>query len=152
MKIPPAPSGWNKTITDLIAEMNNGTRKSVGSPEVDWARDYERNMLPKEIRFPQQGDVFEAIEDMKIEYMTAWAAPFTGGGDGWLKKGDRVIIKSKPMHPQPISVYADAVDCAALEQRIVPSVERNAPKYSGFYFSIETLDLNRKFRLVSEKN
>jgi hypothetical protein len=150
MNIPPAPPGWNKTIADLSAEMKKGIRKSFGSPEVEWARDYERSLLPKDIRFPKQGDIYEAIEDVPVHYMTAWRAPFTGGGDGQLKKGERVVIKDKPIDSRPIGVYAEAANYASLEERIVPSAERNDPKYAGFYFSFKTLELNRKFRLVSE--
>lgn len=84
--IPPAPPGWNKTVADLLAEAKRGERGSVGSPEVDWARDYERSRIPFGSRFPRKGDVYEAIKDFSVDYMTAWAAPYTGGGQGTLKR------------------------------------------------------------------
>lgn len=149
--IPPAPSGWNKTISDLCDEMNRGKRTSVGSPEVDWARDYERSRIPVGIRFPRKGDIYEALEDMNVHYMTTWAAPFTGGGEGMLKKGDRIVVDREPVDARAISTYASAVDYDALEERIVPASDRSAPKYSGFYFSFKTVDLNRKFKLVHEE-
>ena len=148
--VPPAPPEWNKTIADLCAEMDRGERTSIGSPEVDWARDYERNQIPAGIRFPRKGDVYEALEDLSVHYMTSWAAPFTGGGEGILKKGDRVEIDTEPVDDRAISTYASARDYAAIEERIVPASERNAPKYSGFYFSFKAVDLNRKFKLVHE--
>ena len=150
MNVPPAPLGWNKTIADLSAEANKGIRKTVGRPEIDWARDYERSLLPEGIRFPKKGDIYEAIEDIPVCYMTAWRAPFTGGGDSQLNKGERVVIKDEPIDSRPIGVYAEAVNYASLEERIVPSAERSNPKYAGFYFSFKTLELNQKFRLVSE--
>src|SRR5580765_2993799 len=101
--IPPAPLGWNKTCADLFDEMKRGERTSVGSPEVDWARDYERSQIPAGMRFPRKGDIYEALEDMTVHYMTSWAAPVTGGGDGVLKKGDRVIVDNDPTDPRPIS-------------------------------------------------
>jgi hypothetical protein len=141
--IPPAPAGWNKTIGDLCAEMDRGERASAGSPEVDWARDYERSLIPPDMRFPRKGDVYEALEDMTVRYMTSWAAPFTGGGDGLLKKGDRVLVDSEPHDSRAISNYATAVDYDALDERIVPASDRSAPKYGGFCFSFKTVDLNR---------
>lgn len=150
--VPPAPSGWNKTIEDLLAEMKRGERSSMGSPEVDWARDYERSSIPSGMRFPRKGDVYEALEDMPVKYMTSWAAPFTGGGDGTLVCGDRVVVDMEPLDPRPISTYAVAVDYDAVERRVVPASDRNDPKYSGFYFSLRTVELNQKFKLVGENH
>ena len=150
--IPPRPPEWNKTIADLTAEIKRGERVSVTSPELDWARDYEREQIPAGIRFPRKGDVYEALEDMTVHYTTTWCgAPCTGGGDGLLQKGDRVIIDHAPVDLQPIGVSAKAVDYAALERRMVPVSDREAPRYGRFYFSFKTVDLNRKFRLVHEE-
>ncbi len=150
MKIPPMPPNWNKTISDLMDEFRKGKSIGIGSPEIDWAREYERRLLPKDIRFPKQGDIYEAIEDMKVSYLTAWAAPFTGGGEGELKKGEKIIVKHLPGEEQPIGVYAEAVDYKVLEERMVPIADRKEPKYGGFYFSFKTLVLNQKFKLISE--
>ncbi len=65
-KIPPAPEGWNKTLADLDAEYRAGARVTLGSPEVDWAREYERSLLPADTRFPREGDVYEALEDFEL--------------------------------------------------------------------------------------
>ncbi|MBL9198923.1 MAG: hypothetical protein JNL39_00395 [Opitutaceae bacterium] len=147
---PPAPPSWNKTIADLFAEMKRGERTSVGSPEVDWARDYERSQLPAGLRFPRKGDVYEALEDVVVSYLTSWSAPYTGGGEGTLIKGDQVTVDTDPASDRAISTYAVAVDYAALEKRLVPATDRSEPKYSGFYFSLRTVDLNQKFKLVRE--
>jgi hypothetical protein len=149
--VPPAPKGWNKTLADLFEEMKRGERVSVDGPEVDWARDYERSQIPTGMRFPRKGDIYEALEDMTVEYMTSWKAPYTGGGEGILKKGDRVIMKEDSVHSQPIRIYALAEDYDAVEERMVPSSDRSESKYSGFYFSFSTMDLNRKFKLVHEE-
>jgi hypothetical protein len=84
--------------------------------------------------------------------MTSWAAPFTGGGDGSLVGGDRVVIDTEPHDPRAISIYAVAVDYDTVERRIVPESERSDPRYSGFYFSLKTVDLNRRFKLVQENH
>jgi hypothetical protein len=150
--VPPAPPGWNKTIADLLAEAKRGERGSVGSPEVDWARDFERNRIPFGFRFPRKGDVYEAMKDIDVQYLTAWAAPYTGGGQGILNAGDRVLVDEDPVYPEPISIYAKAVDYAVVENRMVPASVRADTKYSGFYLSLKTVDLNNSFRLIHEDN
>jgi hypothetical protein len=148
-KIPPAPEGWNKTIADLNAEYKSGARRTpAGSPEIDWARDYERSLLPAGTRFPQVGDVYEALEDFEVHYLTSWRAAFTGGGKATLLRGDQIVVRY--MLPRPIAVSADAVNYREVEARVVPESERKAPGYDGFSFTVKTAALNSKFRLVRE--
>lgn len=147
-KPPPRPEGWNRTIADLMAEVEAGSRQGLGQPELDWARDYERSLIPENMRFPAKGDVYEALQDMEVEFMTAWAAPFTGGGKAEMKKGEKVRVDSEPSGPRPLGTYAVAVDYKKMEERMVPATDRNAPKYGGFYFYFNTIDLNTKFALV----
>jgi hypothetical protein len=149
MTIPPMPPGWNKTLDDLFDELAAGARDSIGSPEGDWARAYQLSLLSADTRFPHPGDVYEAREDMDIDYMTSWAAPFTGGGEACLRRVDRLQVTSVAVGERPISAYLQAVDYDEMEQRIVPQAERDARDYTGFYFSIRTRDLNEQFRLVT---
>lgn len=142
------PADWNLTISDLMAEMNAGKRKSVGQPELDWAREYERSLIPEGHRFPRKGDVYESLEDQTVHYMTAWAAPFTGGGDAMLLKGEQIWINSQPVDQKPIGTYALPLEYEKLEERMFPKQDRENPKYGGFYFHFKTVDLNRTFRLV----
>jgi hypothetical protein len=145
----PAPPGWNKTIDDLFDESKkNGS--TVGPPEVEWARDYERSLIPAGTRFPKRGDVYEATSDVEVSYLTSWSAPFTGGGSGRLKKGERVIIDNEPL-PRPIAANAKAINYTQVEQEMVPESDRSNNKYSGFYFVLKTLQLSRAFRLVHEE-
>jgi hypothetical protein len=145
-----APPGWNKTIDDLFAELKSGARKGIPGWELDWARDYERSLLPADTRFPARGDVYEAKEDMELDYVTSWAAPFSGGGKAVLRRGEQVAIPDHPLEPRPVLVYARPVEYKELEARVVPLTERQAPKYGGFSFAIKTADLNQNFRLVDE--
>ena len=147
----PPPPGWNKTIADLFDEMRRGERKSVGGPEVEWARAYERSQLPSDTRFPRKGDLYEAIEDMEVKFLTSWSAPYTGSGKGMLRMGDQVRVDDDPLDDQAISTYAVAVDYAALEERLVSFSDRKEPRYSGFYFSLSTADLNRRFKLIQSE-
>jgi hypothetical protein len=107
-------------------------------------------LIPPDIRFPKQGDVYEALHDTPVRFMTAWNAPFTGGGESVLKAGDKVLIDQMPHDPKAISVYAAALDYSSVEARVVPESDRTNPKYAGFYFSLKTVDLNREFKLAQE--
>lgn len=69
-----APPGWNKTLANLMKEVEEGRLLGIGSPETDWARDYERSLLPQHVRFPQKGDIYEAHEDVPVQYMVSRAA------------------------------------------------------------------------------
>ncbi len=145
------PPGWNKTIRDLTEEMRRGERSSVGQPESQWAWEYTRSLIPADMRFPRKGDVYEALADMHVRHMTAWKAPFTGGGEGDVLKGDRFLVDHAPSEPDPIGVYVVAVEYDGLERRMVPKSDREHPKYNGFYFSFTTVELNQEFRLVHEE-
>jgi len=142
------PADWKFTLDDLFAEMEAGKRKSVGSPEADWAREYELELLPEGIRFAKKGDLYEALEDQTISYLTAWAAPFTGGGEAVLFKGERIWIDGDPRDEKALGSYAVPVDYDALEKRMVPEAERNDPQYGGFYFFFKTAELHEKFALI----
>jgi hypothetical protein len=146
---PPAPPGWNKTIQDLFDEAKT-TRSTVGPPEVEWARDYERSLIPAGTRFPKKGDVYEATGDVEVNYLTSWSAPFTGGGSGTLKKGERVIIDYEPL-PRPIAANAKAINYTHVEEGMVPESDRSNTKYAGFYLVLKTLELSRDFKLVHEE-
>ena len=142
------PANWNLTLSDLHKGMKDGKRKSVSQLEWGWAREYERSLIPEGVRFPQKGDVYEALSDMTVSYMTAWRAPYTGGGKASLLKGERVWIDTEPHEEKPIGTYALPVDYAELEGRMVSEEDRNEPKYSGSYFHFRTINLNESFDLV----
>lgn len=144
------PQGWSKTIADLFAE-SKVSRRSVGPPETEWARAYERSCLRPWARFPLDGEVYEALEDTPIGFLTHWRAPFTGGSDGTLPKGTRVRANVVDWIREPISVYAQPLDVTRIEHLLVPEEDRKGAKYDGFSLSISTADLNRRFRLIERK-
>ena len=142
------PSGWHKTVADLFAEAKE-SRRPVGPPETEWALAYERSLLRPWARFPLDGEIYEALDDTPVEYLTHWSAPFTGGGSGVIPKGTRVRVQVADFNPEPVSVYAAPLARDVIERLLVPESTRKAPKYGGFSLSISTADLNRLFRLNS---
>ena len=143
-----SPADWSLTLSDLMDELTDGKRDSIDCQERIWALDYERSLLPTDIRFPEKGDVYESLEDQTISFLIAYSAPFTGGGEGVLRKGDKIWIHSATVEDKSMGEYAIPVHYKELEQRMVTVEERDSFRYDGFYFHFTTVDLNEKFRLV----
>ncbi len=104
------------------------------------------------MRFPQEGDIYETVGEVSVRYLTKWAAPFTGGGDGFLKQGERIVVVQPCSDPKPLRIYALPSDYEGVERRMVPEPETRKEKYRGFYLYLETVTLNLKFKLVSTIN
>lgn len=136
------PPGWNRTIDDLMAE-----KRTVSGDEIEWAREYERSQLRPWARFPRDGEVFEAQGDLRLDYITHWAAPFSGGGPCTIRQGTRVRVSVPAFDAEPVGVYAAPLD-ASLEEQIVPEEDRKAGKYGGFSLFVRTAQLNKDFRQV----
>jgi hypothetical protein len=124
------PPGWNKTITDLCAEADK-LGLPVGSPQTDWARAYERSLLRPWARFPLDGDIYEALEDTAVSFMTSWKAPFTGGGTGAVPKGTKVRVSVSDFEPEPIRVYAQPLEREMIERLLVPEEDRKSASTVG---------------------
>ncbi|MEO7174353.1 MAG: hypothetical protein ABI002_01080 [Saprospiraceae bacterium] len=129
---PSRPADWDLTIDDLMTEMHDGTRASIEQPYLDWAREYEISTIPAEYRFPKTGDLYESIMDQEINFMTAWAAPFTGGGKGTILKGERIWI---PDQTEEKCIGTYPIDYARLEERMVHETDRLEEKYEAIVFS-----------------
>lgn len=139
---------WRKTINDLMAEMKAGKRSAISGDELDLAREFERRQIPTGLRFPKEGDIYEALIDFNVNYMTSHHAPFSGGGHAVLPQGERIRV-ARVAHEKPIGVCCDPLRYDELHSKIVSEEEREAPTYDGYYFSIDTVDLNKNFRLVA---
>jgi hypothetical protein len=132
-----------------MQDLKSKRRASVEPHEWAWAREYERARIPPDVPVPRKGDVYACRADRRVDYLTAWSAPFTGGGESVLRAGERVWIHCDPGEERPLGVYAQALDYDALERRMVPRKEREAARYGGFYFYFPILDLARDFDLVA---
>ena len=145
--LPPAPPGWNKTVEDLTQEMLRGLRASVGSPEVEWAIEYERSLLPPGTRFPAQGDIYTANHDVAVKLLVSWRAPVTTCIGYTLPAGAGVRIESEAAD-RPITVYALPIDYKGVEKAAVPLWTRWRPSYQGYCVALETRELLRSFALA----
>jgi len=138
---------WKKTTADLSDELRSGRRRQITAAEIELAKAYERRHMPADIRYPRAGEVYEANDDFAIQYLTSYRAPYTGGGSSVLPKGEHVRV-CELSDPEPIGVACVPINYDLLHERIIPAEERASPKYAGYHFHIETIDLNRRFRLI----
>ena len=102
--------------------------------------------MPPGTRLPSPGEVYEAVDDVEISYLTTHAPPYTGGGKRVLAKGERVRISTVGKHR--MSVYCDPLRYEALHAHFISKEERANPSYTGYYLFVRTAQLNTKFRLV----
>lgn len=135
----------------MTDEFEAGKRSEISREDIELAKAYEKKRMPLNIRYPVEGDIYEALQDCEIDYLTTHLAPFTGGGQAMLPRGERVRV-SELSEQKPLSVYCAPVNYDLMHDRIVPVGERASPNYLGYYFSIDTLDLNRCFRRVESSN
>jgi hypothetical protein len=141
------PIGWTKTTADLFAESKElGT--AVGPPQTEWALAYERHLLRSWARFPNDGEVYEALEDNSVTVLTDWAAPYTGGCDGVLPKSTKVRVSVVSFNLEPVAVYAFPLNSKEIEALLVSEADRCNEKYRGYHLSVSTADLNRRYRLI----
>jgi hypothetical protein len=143
----PDPHTWSKTMEDLLAEMSAGKRSIITDEEGRLAVAFERSQLPDDVRFPKEGETYEAIRDVEVSFLTHYRAPFTGGARTLLPRGERVRVTCVN-GKRPIGVYCTPLRYDELHPLIVSEAERERPEYNGYSLSIKTIQLNREFRLV----
>jgi hypothetical protein len=104
--------------------------------------------LPEGARYPREGYIYEATDDVPIMYLTHYFdLPYTGGGDAILPKGERVRV-AHVRGEKPLGVSCDPLRYDELHARIVSEEERASDLYRGYHLAITTADLNTSFRLV----
>ena len=132
-----------KTVDELFDEVIKG--KSVSGKAFDNARKLSKALMPTGLFYPNGGEVFEAVQDVQISYLTHFMAPYTGGDKAKLLKGERVIV-SKPNQDKPLGYYCYPINADEVEDRIIPYSDKNDPAYKGFSLSIDTKSLNTDFK------
>ena len=134
-----------KTVDELLDEVKKG--KMVSGQAMENARKLSKALLPTGLFYPKGGEVFEAIQDVEISYLTHFMAPYTGGDKVKLLKRERIII-SKPSQDKPLGYYCYPINADEVEERIIPYSDKNDPAYNGFSLSIDTKSLNNDFKQI----
>lgn len=86
------------------------------------------------LTIPENGEIYEAIEDFSITYKTTHLTSFSEGGEARFPAGERLIIDTCGINH--LTVYCDAVNYKELEKLIVPEKTRLSSTYDGYYFHI----------------
>jgi len=125
IKLPPIPK-WNKSTDDIDSQ--------------DFAQrsqDYERSLLPPDINFPRTGQIWEAVRDCEVNFITWPLMGIFAGGGARLRQGELVRILTLD-DPKPIWVSFQPVRYHALHASIVPHDIRNRPGYQRYALSLRT--------------
>ena len=133
-----------KTVEDVLKEAE--PRKEISNKELNWALNYERSLLDKNVRYPKDGEIFEAKSDVEVYCCIYCLNPSSSGVDCIIPKGTRVIVRyykdNKPLMVDVIPINYDQID-----KLVVPKEERNAHKYAGYNLSTNIDALNKEFSL-----
>jgi O-acetyl-ADP-ribose deacetylase (regulator of RNase III) len=140
-------SGY-KTFEELFLELKKGKRQTIESKTAENARKLEDALLPKGLIFPKGGEVYEALHDVEINYLTYFMAPYSGGDKAILPKGERVIIHT-PKKQRPIGYYCTPINYGEIEKAIIPAATFDDPAYTDYSLSVKTLLLNKDFKQIA---
>ena len=139
MHLLPAPV-WDKSVDGI--DMKDFARR---------ARDFERSRLPRDIVFPREGQIWEAIRDCQVGFL-AWfskaalaqqgvTAPTKGPlfpcDPAQLNRGEKVRILTVD-DPRPLTVSFVPVRYAELQDRLVPEYIRARPGLTHYQLTMTT--------------
>lgn len=95
-----------------------------------------------------KGQIYETNADIPIICMTSWRAPFTGGYDRILKKGERFKVSDNPGE-KATAVYCEPLRYKGLHKQMVPLRDRmRFWVYAGYYFCIKLETITNYCKLV----
>ncbi len=124
----------------------------------NWVLALERARLPKDLAFPREGEIWEAVRECEVDFHAQidWQRPaglglqmastplspaqfraFMGFGTATLPWGERVRILPLD-HPKPVDVSFVPIRYEHLQQQIVPEEVRKLPGYQGFALRLKT--------------
>ncbi|MGC9527283.1 MAG: hypothetical protein ACP5D7_17255 [Limnospira sp.] len=97
-----------------------------------------------------KGQTYRPKIDLPVICMTSWAAPFTGGYDHILPRGETFIIANDPP-PDATAVYADVVNYHQLHSYFVSRGDRwRFWVYRGYYLCIDIEQIQTDCELVAD--
>lgn len=96
----------------------------------------------------REKQLYEPREDIEVVCMTSWRAPFTGGYDRILPKGERFRISHDPVEGAT-AVYCDPIRYRKLHKTMVPWKDRiRFLTYGGYYLCIKLDTIKKKCREI----
>ena len=140
-----------KTFDEMYKELQEGKRKEISHSDTQKSAALQRTLYPKNIRYPQSGDIYLCIEDAQINYMTHWMKPYTGGDKTIFPKDEKIKI-TDISQTKPTSVYCQAANADKIENLLIPQSDREQYDYNGYSLVVDTVTLNKKFKLVERNN
>ncbi len=93
---------------------------------------------------PKFGEVYCAINDVKVGGSITYKRPASGGFDCIIPKSTRIVITNDPP-VGALGVWVLPLNYAELEKKIIPSEEYNLTYYNGYGISVTFGDLKRSF-------
>jgi hypothetical protein len=109
MILPPLPK-WNKTTDDI--DYADFFRRSL---------DYERSLLPANLVFPREGQIWEAVRDCEVHVLKCMTGPKAPlfWPNAALRKGELVRILALD-HPKPLQVRFQPIRSQELHENTAP--------------------------------
>lgn len=95
----------------------------------------------KSVKF---GQVYRALRDIPVHGSIIYRAPASGGFQGTLHAGTKIVIVSNP-HPDAKSAQAMPLNYGELEKKLVPQKELSHPLYGYYGVSVMLNDLDQSF-------
>ena len=97
----------------------------------------------------RKGDRFQALQDVDVLVMTQWHAPYTGGDDGVVPKGEVLEVISDAL-PEAAGVGLKPVRYQELHATLVDEADRLAEGYAGYYLVVLFDVLDKEFSRVKQ--
>ena len=94
------------------------------------------------------GDRFITTQDIEASGLTTWGAPYTGSFNCVIPAGTILVARYDQVEGAK-GFGCIPADYQKLEKILVPEEDRQAKKYSGYYFVTSNADIGPKLKLLS---
>jgi hypothetical protein len=142
---------WSRAQSFLFGHRQPITR----SPTLPRSQSDELESLRKDnVRWPEQGEIYQLKRDKVLGYLTHWGAPYTGSGVVSVKAGTKISVT---VLPKAMAAGATAVRAAFLNHKemevvVVPESERTMSNYGGYSLCVTLRELHEDFSLIGNEH
>ena len=95
----------------------------------------------------RKGQIYRCKAKLPVICMTSWSAPFTGGHERVLPRGESFKISNDPP-ASATAVYADPINYDELHAILIPDDDRKAKNYVGFYLCVQLEQIESDCELI----